>query len=109
MCSYDVYSMTNEEAADIILDILAQSFTIGGRGNGKTLSILRRHFALIKAIEVLKVSPDNPNQEEMEKLSKSIYDKIMKTIPDAIRPISVPPNTFVLDDFQNKEDFNDSI
>ena len=54
-----VFTMTNKEAAVIIEEMLMGTALMGGRGNGKTFSILRKQWALVKAIELLDKTPES--------------------------------------------------
>lgn len=48
--------MSNKEAADIIQNMLNNAQW--PRGNGKSMMLFRRAAALLKAIEVLRQTPD---------------------------------------------------
>lgn len=51
--------MTNEEAADIIQNML--NHAVWPRGNGKSMLMLSRAAALLKAIEVLRGERNDQN------------------------------------------------
>lgn len=54
----EIITMTNQQAADIIKDVLKPCYIYGGRGNGKTMMLHARIVAMLKAIEVLEATPD---------------------------------------------------
>ena len=55
----EIITMTNQQAADIIKDVLKPCYIYGGRGNGKTMMLHARIVAMLKAIAVLEATPEN--------------------------------------------------
>lgn len=55
----EIITMTNQQAADIIKDLLKPCHIYGGRGNGKTMMLHARIVAMLKAIAVLEATPEN--------------------------------------------------
>ena len=54
----EIITMTNQQAADIIKDVLKPQIILGGRGNGRTMLLHARIVALLKAIELLEATPE---------------------------------------------------
>ena len=55
----EIITMTNQQAADIIKDVLKPCYIYDGRGNGKTMMLHARIVAMLKAIAVLEATPEN--------------------------------------------------
>ena len=54
----ETLSMSNKEAARVLKRFLHGHSIIGGRGNGKSLTMLLTLQALSKAIDLLEKTPD---------------------------------------------------
>lgn len=91
----DILNMTNQEAAEIIKQVLFNATT--GRGNGKTTSFIKYQTAFLKAIECLEEHPDTATeivkkqqQHRGLRASTSIIDEYATSIEkdDLIKALS---------------------
>ena len=63
MSDYDnILNMTDEQAADIIEDLFFRGQLVGGRHNGKTITQLAYHTAIVKAINKLRGKTSTPKE-----------------------------------------------
>lgn len=72
----EIITMTNQQAADILKEVLKPQRIFGGRGNGKTMLLHARIVALLKAIELLEATPET--SLVAESLNKEILPEELK-------------------------------
>lgn len=64
----DMFEMTNQEAANILRNLVHHFTSMIARGNGKSLTVLRYAQAMGKAIDILEKTPDEKEKKKRDSL-----------------------------------------
>ena len=68
----DMFEMSNQEAANILKNIVQGYGLKIPRGNGKSLTVLRRVQAIQKAIGILEKTPDEKKKKTIKKKKNTL-------------------------------------
>ena len=71
----DTFEMSNQEAANILRNLVHHFTSMIARGDGKSLTVLRYAQAMSKAIDILENTPD---EAKPKKKSKHQYFKLCR-------------------------------